>query len=108
MSFQCWNYLATAVWQLPDIPPRFPDCHGKIVPGLEVQPEFQTRSKPVAQAHGRAAGDRTLAHNNLREAVRRHGQLPGKRCGRYPDCCQLALEHGAGMDRSHEHAPFPV
>ena len=77
-----------------------PDVIGR----LQVKPELRTRSEPVAEPKRRIARDRPFPLDDLRDPVRRHGQLPrqfGRGDGEF---LKLVGEDFTGMDGGPCHA----
>lgn len=75
----------------------------QIVLRLKVEPELGVGAEPVAEAERGVSGDRTLAGDDLADAVGRHGDLARERCRGDAEFFQLVLEDFAGMDGSREH-----
>lgn len=90
--------------------PRQDLCKAKFVTGLKLEPEFGLGPEPMRKAESRVARYRSLAMNDLADAVRRDSDLPGKLCRRNADGSKLFCEKLAWMDRFlwHEQLPFPA
>jgi hypothetical protein len=67
-----------------------------IVERLQVHPELRTRAEPVSEAQRSVAGDRTLAVNDLADAISGHANLPRKLGGAHAKLFKFVGEDFAG------------
>ena len=78
----------------PDLVAR----NAQIIGRLQIEPELRAGLKPVSETKGGVAGDRTLALNDLRNAIWWYGNLPRQLSRRDLEFVQLVGKDFAGMN----------
>jgi hypothetical protein len=76
--------------------------HAQIIRRLQIEPELRAGLEPAAEAKRGVAGDGALAPDDLRDAVRRHGE-PRQFGRRDFEFGQFVGENFAGMDGGAGH-----
>jgi hypothetical protein len=82
--------------------------NAQVIGRLQIEPELRAGLEPVAEAKRGVAGDGALALDDLRDAVRWHGQLPRQFGGRDVQLIQFVGENFAGMDCGAGHRFLPL
>jgi hypothetical protein len=80
--------------------------NAQIVGRLQIEPELRAGLEPVAETKRGVAGDGALALDDLRDAIRRDGELPRQFGGRDLQLVQFVGENFAGMDCGTGHRFF--
>jgi len=82
-------------WQFANLFADRVFCVDKVELGLQVHPEFRLNLEPVPKAQGSITRYRTLARDDLADAVGRHVNLAGEYGGRHAQFRQFFLENSS-------------